>query len=114
MGKQSRRNREKKCPVCFEGFKMQGEVPDNALGCKNDHWMCVSCVAKVAKPTLKCREQCSGLNFCCPLCRTTACIENRHLLVVTKGSWTEAFKCFDCPHSMETWNCQEVDSSSED
>ena len=81
-------------------------VPDNGLACKNAHAMCVTCVGKMAFPTTKCGADCSGLAYRCPLCRSHACLQNIHILVLAKGSWAKAFECFPCEHAAAVWNEQ--------
>ena len=112
MGKQSRRVRMKdvdatnECPVCTDSFKDVDGSPDNALGCKNKHLICVECVSRLVEPTPKCGPTCSMLQYTCPLCRTESCISNVHLLVIVKRSWSQAFKCFPCEHAVHAWNAR--------
>lgn len=84
----------------------------NSLSCPNGHHVCTACVAKLARPTGRCNEECSGLNYQCPLCRQVSCISNIHMLVLLKGSWQDALRCFDCAHECRAWNRGEDDDST--
>ena len=97
MGKQSRRS---ECPVCNDAFADCDSVPDNALACKNAHAM----RRQDGVPADKVRG--SGLAYKCPLCRSHACLQNIHLLVIAKGSWNKAYDWFPCKPSAEAWNEQ--------
>ena len=100
---------DKQCPVCFEALddKGDGGKPDNALMCSNKHALCVDCVGRLAEPTSKCSPMCGMLKYTCPVCRMEACINNFHLLVITKRSWAKAEECFPCNHALGAWVVRE-------
>ena len=96
------------CPVCFEDFKRTrpaGPVED-ALSCKNQHRVCVRCIQKMVEPTRTCRKLCSGLHYACPLCRTPKCLNDIDVLVVVKGTFTDAGECFSNTSDMWEWKEQ--------
>ena len=73
------------------------------------------CVARLATPTDRCGAECSGLSYTCPLCRHSACISHLHMLVMLKGSWAEALRCFPCSHTCEAWSFRRpMDADSEE
>jgi len=89
------------------GVTPQRRMPDNALMCSNKHALCVDCVGRLAEPTSKCSPECGMLQYTCPVCRMEACIDNFHLLVITKRSWAKAKECFPCNHALGAWVVRE-------
>lgn len=71
--------------------------------CPRRHSVCTRCVARLVTPTERCGDECSGLQFRCPMCRHSVCVTHLHMLVLLKGSWDKALDCFESRHACEAW-----------
>ena len=89
--------------MCFEPFASAVPPHDEALACPHGHSVCVQCVARLVTPTDRCGDECSGLQYRCPLCRHSVCVTHLHMLVMLKGSWSKALGCFKCHHLCQAW-----------
>ena len=96
---------QESCPVCFEAFEAResGHIPENALACSNSHAICATCVRNLLEPAIRCGSDCTGVKFKCPVCRTYACVNRFHMLVLMKGTWGEAHSMFECSHAIKQW-----------
>lgn len=83
------RVRAKRCPVCMDAMLAAHDadyVADNAVGCANNHQICVGCVRQLTMPTELCSPTCCGFNYKCPICRDVCCLRASYVLVLLRGS----------------------------
>lgn len=85
-------------------WETQNSTPDDALGCPNGHYTCLNCVRKLVKPTVSCCRKCTGLKYCCPICRVNSCLEKKHVLTLLLGSWDAMFDTHHCDLGEVEWN----------
>ena len=92
---------EAECPICYNPLgERAGPCMQDSIGCARGHNICTSCARKIVKP---CSSVPTGLVFECPVCRTHGVVTRIHLMVLLKGTWRDARKCFEGESEETKW-----------
>ena len=68
------------CPICYTNTKQY-------LTCSNDHSICFNCLQKILRSCNCNMEQCCGIGWKCPCCRSNLSLNPYQLLAIGYGSW---------------------------
>ena len=98
------RRAKQTCPVCLETLVLQkGRLHDDALSCRNGHFVCHRCIARMLMPTRRLLVADSGFAYTCPMCRAMSRLNHLQAFALLKGSIRAVKDAFANDWFMEAW-----------